>query len=153
MKWLFALETEDDLIVLCRLMNTFRRKGVKPQTLAIQSSAGGYDVVVMLEAREHESEHHFHFLRRTEGVRHVTVYRENPDQPASYVFVEEQSSSSQPSDWAQLVPGSRTIFASLGKVLLEIPATHDTRVAITHPGSVLFALAKSTRDFSAAPPE
>ena len=29
MQWLITLETEQDLIVTCRLMNVFRRKGTK----------------------------------------------------------------------------------------------------------------------------
>ena len=35
MQWLITLETEQDLIVTCRLMNVFRRKGLKITTLAM----------------------------------------------------------------------------------------------------------------------
>jgi len=34
MQWLITLDTEQDLIVTCRLMNAFRRKGLKITTLA-----------------------------------------------------------------------------------------------------------------------
>ncbi len=41
MQWLITLETENDLIVTCRLMNVFRRKGTKISTLAIGRAAAG----------------------------------------------------------------------------------------------------------------
>ncbi len=42
MQWLITLDTENDLIVTCRLMNAFRRKGLKIATLSDGGAAGWF---------------------------------------------------------------------------------------------------------------
>src|SRR5438094_384410 len=86
MQWLLALETEDDPIPACRLLNIFRRKSVKIGVLTLASRPGGYSMLALVETAEAEVEHIFNFLRRTEGVRHVTCYRHQPSPTASFVL-------------------------------------------------------------------
>src|SRR5713226_1612933 len=93
-KWLVALETENDPITTCRLMNIFRRKGLKIVTLAMAAGHAAFSILAVLETPEAEMEHIFNFLRRTEGVQHVTYYRHNPGADASFVFVEADGESS-----------------------------------------------------------
>jgi hypothetical protein len=71
MQRLFTIDTEGDLIVICRLINIFRRKGVKLTKLVMSSAPEGFRLAVLFEAAEAESEHLFNFLRRTEGVSHL----------------------------------------------------------------------------------
>jgi len=143
-KWLFVIETEDDLIVICRLMNAFRRKSVKPLSFAMASSPEGYGVIFVVELPESEVEHHFHYFRRTEGVRHVTYYTHSPEAPASFVFVDVKAPSLELSQWPLLFPGSRLIFASHGKALLEVPPDFAHRAAL-EGGFLPFARVKTTR--------
>lgn len=147
LKWLFAIETEDDLIVICRLMNIFRRKGIKPLSLAMSRSPEKYGVIMMVELPESEAEHHFNFLRRTEGVRHVTYYRHNPDRPASFIYVNLETPSLELSRWSQLFPGSRLILASHGMALLEVSANFALSPAPEHE-FLPFARVKTTRSGS-----
>ena len=149
MKWLFAIETEDDLIVICRLMNTFRRKTVKPLSFAMSSSPEGYGVIFVVELPESEVEHHFNYFRRTEGVRHVTYYRHSLEEPASFVFVDVEAPSLELSQWPQLFPGSRLIFASHGKALLEVPEDYAHHAA-PEGGFLPFARVKTTRGAAGA---
>ncbi len=74
MQWLLALETDDDPISICRLMNVFRRKGVNLVTLSLAARARGFSVMALVETSETEVEHLFNFLRRSAGVEHVTCY-------------------------------------------------------------------------------
>lgn len=144
MKWLFTIETENDLIVICRLMNIFRRKGVKLVTLTMASAPESYSLAVVVEAQEGDAEHDFHFLRRTEGVKHVTAYRHETSQPASFVFVDAESGSPEAARWPELFPGSKVIFASHGKALFEVSSQ-----AAPRPGDsgrfYPFARIRSTR--------
>ena len=78
MQWLLELETERDPISTCRLMNIFRRKGVSVLRLELESRPASYAMMALVETRESEVAHVFHFLRRTEGVREVTCYRHEP---------------------------------------------------------------------------
>ena len=75
MEWLLELETEKDPISVCRLMNIFRRKGVNIVTLSLEAGAAEFSMKALVETAESEVAHIFNFLRRTEGVRHVTCYR------------------------------------------------------------------------------
>jgi hypothetical protein len=122
MKWLVALETENDPIIPCRLMNVLRRKGLKIVTLAMAAGSGDFSVMSVLEAPEPEMEHLFHFLRRTEGVRDVTYYRHLPGAHASFVFIDADVDSSSMARFFQAFPGAKLIFGSHGKYLLEVPA-------------------------------
>ncbi len=86
MQWLLELETENDPISTCRLMNIFRRKGVSILRLELESGPASYAMMALVETRESDVAHVFHFLRRTEGVREVTCYRrqepaESPSSP------------------------------------------------------------------------
>ncbi len=122
MKWLFSIETEHDLIVICRLMNAFRRKSVRPLSFAMSSEPQGYGMIFLVELPEPEVEHHFNFIRRTEGVRHVAYYRHTVEEPASFIFMDADTPALELSEWPSLFPGARLIFASHGKALLEVPA-------------------------------
>jgi len=122
MKWLFTIDTENDVIVLCRLMNIFRRKGIRLLNLAMSSAPEGYRLIVVAEAPEADVEHHFNFLRRTEGVQHVAYYRHEPSHSASFVFVDEDSELVEAARWREFFPDAKLIFASHGKALFEIPS-------------------------------
>ena len=75
MQWLLQLETERDPISTCRLMNIFRRKGVSVLRLELESGPASLSILALVETKESDVPHLFHFLRRTEGVREVTCYR------------------------------------------------------------------------------
>ncbi|MGH9356453.1 MAG: hypothetical protein ACRD10_10015 [Terriglobia bacterium] len=132
MKWIFAIEAENDLIVICRLMNALRRKALAPSSFAMSRSAEQYAVTLMAELPESEVEHYFNFFRRTEGVQHVTYYRHNPEPPASFIYVDMEAPALELSRWAQLFPGSRLVFASHGKALLEVPADFSADRPLEH---------------------
>jgi hypothetical protein len=83
MQWLLELGTEKDPISLCRLMNIFRRKGVNLVTLSLASETAEFSLRAVVETAESEVAHIFNFLRRTEGVQHVTCYRHEPSESAS----------------------------------------------------------------------
>ena len=150
MKWLVALETENDPIIACRLMNVFRRKGPKIVTLAMAARPGDFSVMAVLEAPEPEMEHLFHFLRRTEGIRDVTYYRHLPGAHASFVFIDADAESSSVTRFLQAFPGAKLIFGSQGKYLLEVPADSPARAADAGFGQQLvpFAQVRTTRDLS-----
>ncbi len=78
MRWLIALETEQGLITPCRLMNIFRRKGLKIITLAMAAQPSGYSITATIESPEENADHVFNVLRRTEGVRHVIIDKKPP---------------------------------------------------------------------------
>ncbi len=75
MQWLITLETEQDLIVTCRLMNAFRRKGLKITTLAMAARPHGFSMMAVLDSPESAIDHLFNYLRRTEGVERVSYYQ------------------------------------------------------------------------------
>src|SRR5437773_6488993 len=83
MQWLLELETERDPISTCRLMNIFRRKGVNIVTLSLKAGPAEFSMKALVETAESEVAHIFNFLRRTEGVRHVTCYRDESAADAS----------------------------------------------------------------------
>lgn len=116
MQWLITLETEErDLIVTCRLMNTFRRKGLKIVTLAMAARPSGYSMAAVMESSEADIDHIFNFLRRMEGVEHVACYRSKI--PASLA-----------ADILKKLPESKLIFDNYGKYLLEVPCSgNDTK--------------------------
>jgi hypothetical protein len=72
MRWLLALETDNDPIPACRLMNVFRRKSVQVVTLALAAEPAGFSLLAVVESRESDVEHVFHFLRSVGGVRRVS---------------------------------------------------------------------------------
>ena len=120
MKWLIELETDDDLIVVCRLMNIFRRKGTAITTMALARRDTTRQMIVVLEAQS-GIDHIYHFLRRTEGVHRVTAYRHGFSDKATFVFIEEEAGPKGLDRLRELFPNFKLIFASHGKFLLELP--------------------------------
>ena len=57
MQWLITLETEQDLIVTCRLMNVFRRKGMKINTLAMATRPHCFSMMAVLDSPESDIDH------------------------------------------------------------------------------------------------
>ena len=148
MQWLMALETNEDPITTCRLMNIFRRKGVRITTLALAARAGGYSLIALVDTPEADVEHIFNFLRRTEGVHDVTYYRHEPAGKASFVFIDSEADSSNVTRFLETVPESKLVFASHGKYLLEIPAEklpRSTPAASGRPEFLPFARVRTSR--------
>ena len=148
MQWLITLETEQDLIVTCRLMNVFRRKGMKITTLAMAARPQGFSMMAVLDSPESDIDHLFNFLRRTEGVERVSYYQHQTSADASFVFLDADADTTRVAEVLNTFPGSRLVFASHGKYLLEVPAESRRRNAAPvlglpefHP----FACVKSTR--------
>ena len=129
MQWLIALETNGDPITSCRLMNIFRRKGVRIVTLAMAARPEGFSMIAVADTPPADVEHIFNFLRRVEGVQHVTYYQHEPLGEASFVFIDADAGSSSLARFLQTFPESKLIFASHGKYLLEIPGDRKTRHA------------------------
>ena len=121
MQWLIALETNSDPITSCRLMNTFRRKGVGILTLAMAAGPEGFSIITVAESPESEVEHIYNFLRRMEGVRNVTYYRHEPQGEASFVFIDSEHESQTLMRVLQDFPEAKMIFGTHGRYLLEIP--------------------------------
>jgi hypothetical protein len=148
MQWLVTLETENDLISACRLMNIFRRKGLKITTLAMAGRPAGFSLMAVADSPEADADHIFNLLRRTEGVRHVTYYRHETSRDASFVFIDADADTSRVARIVETFPGSKLIFASHGKYLLEVPA--ESRLpavqAFGEPEFLPFACVKTTRN-------
>lgn len=148
MQWLITLDTEQDLIVTCRLMNVFRRKGLKITTLAMAARPLGFSMMAVLDSPESEIEHLFNFLRRTEGVERVTYYQHQISADASFVFIDADGDTSRVAEILRTFPGSKLIFASHGKYLLEVPAESRRQPAApvySLPEFLPFACVKSTQ--------
>ena len=142
MQWLIALETNSDPITSCRLINIFRRKGVGIVTLAMAARPQGFSIITVAETPESEVEHIYNFLRRVEGVQHVTYYRHEPQGDASFVFIDSEPQSQTLNRVLQDFPGAKMVFGSAGKYLLEIPGGRDMAGA---PAEVLpFARVKTS---------
>jgi hypothetical protein len=120
-KWLFTIDTENDLIVFCRLVNIFRRKGLNISWMSIGALSGAYRIIAVFQGSADEIDHIFHFVRRTEGVCHVAYYREGGTGPASFVFSDGEGEAPEAARWPDIFPGARLAFAGQGKLLLEIP--------------------------------
>jgi hypothetical protein len=87
MQWFTLLETNDDPITACRLMNIFRRKGLKIVNLSVAAQDQGFSWMAVLDVPEADRQHLFNYLRRTEGVEQVTW---RPHAPASEAALESQ---------------------------------------------------------------
>ena len=151
MQWLITLETEQDMIVTCRLMNVFRRKGLRIVTLAMAARPNGFSMVAVLESPEADVEHIFNFLRRMEGVQRVTYYRHEASDNAAFIFIDAEANSPRAADILMTFPESKLIFASHGKFLLEVPAESRRRSPqpeVGMPEVLPFAFVKSTRSGS-----
>ena len=151
MQWLITLESEQDLILTCRLMNVFRRKGLRIVTLAMATRPNGFSMVAVLESPEADVEHIFNFLRRMEGVQRVTYYRHEPSENAAFIFIDAEADSPRAADILKTFPESKLIFASHGKFLLEVPAESRRRAShpeLGMPDVLPFSVVKSTRSGS-----
>ena len=150
MQWTLALEIDQDPITACRLMNIFRRKGVKLSALAMAAGASGFSLTAVVETPAGDVEHLFHFLRRTEGVHHATCYQHEPSTKACYIFVDAGVDHSRAARILGLSPQSKLIFASGDKYLIELPAeegVHDAGFA--GPGELPYAPVMTTRTAAA----
>jgi acetolactate synthase regulatory subunit len=143
MQWLVALETNIDPITSCRLMNIFRRKGVSIVTLAMAARSGGFSIIAVVETPESLVEHIFNFLRRVEGVQHVTYYRHEPQGEASFVFIDAEPDSRSLARFLETFPESKLIFGSHGKYLLEIPGDRKAQsVGLSGGGQEILPFAR-----------
>jgi hypothetical protein len=154
MQWLLTLEMNDDMILICRLMNIFRRKSLKITTLVVASRPLGFSLMSVVESPDADIDYLFNFLRRTEGVQHVTCYHHESFPNASFVFVDSEEDNSGVAQVLKAFPESKLVFASHGKYLLEIPVEKRRNPASAgsrEPAFLPFACVKTTR--SATHPE
>ena len=142
MQWLVTLETEHDMIAVCRLMNIFRRKGMKIATFALATRPVGFSIMAVVETAESAVEHIFNFLRRTEGVQHVSCYRHTLAANASYVLIDAGPRSANVARILETFSKSKLIFASHGKYLLEIPAESQPGVLADSADAEILPLAR-----------
>ncbi|MGH9326541.1 MAG: hypothetical protein ACRD2B_07645 [Terriglobia bacterium] len=151
MKWLLTIETENDLIVVCRLMNIFRRKGLRLLMLAMAETAEGYSLMAVVETPAADGDHYYNFVRRTEGVRSVTCYRQQTTELASHVFVDlPEGRPPEVARWEG--SGARLIFATHGKMLYELPVGANIGAFASAGATLLpFTCAMTTRE-STDPP-
>jgi hypothetical protein len=153
MQWLITLETEQDMIVTCRLINVFRRKGMKINTLTMATRPHCLSMMVVLDAAEPEIDHLFNFLRGMEGIERVSYYQHQSAADAAFMFIDADADSTRVAEVLNTFPGSKLVFASHGKYLLEVPAEsrrQPVAPALDLPNFLPFACVKSTR--SAARP-
>ena len=122
MQWLLTLESDRDPIVLCRLMNIFRRKGLEIGTMALAAKQETYSLMAVVDSPEADVDHIFNFLRRTDGVVGVTFYQHEPTRDASFIFVESAENSENLRRIQKAFPECKVIFASHGKYLVEVPS-------------------------------
>ena len=147
MQWMISLETEDDPIPACRLLNVFRRKGVKIETLNLSAGASGFSLMAVVVTPDGEFEHIYNFLRRTEGVRHVSCYRHEPSADACFIFIDGSEDSSLVDRFTQSFPDSRIVFAGSGKYLFEVfpqPGVHTIVPGIDAARCLPFARVRTT---------
>jgi acetolactate synthase small subunit len=149
MQCLITLETERDLVAVCRVMNVFRRKGLNLVALTLADRPAGFSFMAIVESADTEVDHIFNFLRRSGGVQHVTYYRHEPSQDASFIFIDADADNSRVARVLEAFPGSHLIFASHGKYLLEMSAD-SRRQALTErfvePEILPFACVRTTRN-------
>lgn len=122
MQWLLTLESDRDPIVLCRLMNIFRRKGLDIETMALAAKPETYSLMAVVDSPATGVDHIFNFLRRTDGVVGVTFYQHEPAQDASFIFVESAENSESLDRIRKAFPECKVVFASHGKYLVEVPS-------------------------------
>lgn len=147
MQWLISLETENDPIPACRLLNIFRRKGMKIGTFNLTAQAGGFSLMAVVDTPEGEVGHLFNFLRRTEGIRHVTYYRHEVSAHANFVFIDSTADSSIVARFSQAFPESKIVFANNGKYLFEVVVKKGAREfanSFDAAGFLPFAQVKTT---------
>jgi hypothetical protein len=147
MQWLITLDTENDLIVTCRLMNAFRRKGLKIATLAMAARPDGFSMMAVLDSPEADIDHLFNYLRGMEGVDRVSYYQHHTSADASFVFIDAGADTSRITEVMNSFPQSTLVFASHGKYLIEVPVESRRRNVMPNLGLPEFrpyAFVKST---------
>lgn len=153
MQWIVALEAENNPIVLGRLLNALRRKGVVINTLTLGTRATELSLMALVESPEETVEHVFNFLRKMESVRDVTYYRRESTGMASFIFIETGDNAAVAKILANF-PLSKLVFASQGKYLVEIgekrgAASHATLAA--EPGFLSFARVRTSSSTAGMP--
>lgn len=126
MQLLLTLECDRDPIVVCRLMNIFRRKGLEIETLALNAKSESYSLMAVVQSPQTDVDHIFHFLRESSGVLSVAYYRHEPTQDASFIFVESAENPGNIKRIQEAFPECKVVFASHGKYLVEIPSGLST---------------------------
>ena len=106
--------------------------------LTLAARPAWFSLMALVETPEADVDHLFNFLRRVEGVDHVTCYRHEPTGNASFVFIDEDPASTNVARFLQTFPESKLIFASHGKYLLEVPAGRRPRPAATDSDELQF---------------
>jgi len=119
MEWLVALEADNNPIVLGRLLNAFRRKGVEIRTLTLGTRTSELSLMALVESAEENVEHILQFIRVMVGVREVACYRHEPSGKASYIFLETDDHSKVAKILVDF-PLSKLVFASQGRYLVEV---------------------------------
>ena len=153
MQWLITLETEQDLIVTCRLMNAFRRKGMAIDTCAMAARPDCFSMMAVLDSAESDVDHLFNYLRGMQGVVRVSYYQHQISADAAFLFIDADAEGSRVTDVLRTFPGSKLIFASHGKYLLEVPAEsrrQTTAPAFDLPEFLPFACVKTARTLPSA---
>lgn len=146
MEWIIALEAENNPIVLGRLLNALRRKGVGINTLTLGTRATELSLMALVESPEESVEHVFNFLQRMVGVRDVTYYRRESSGMASFIFIETEDNSAVAKILGNF-PLSKLVFASQGKYLVELGEKHDAnsrKTLATEPGFLSFTRVRTT---------
>lgn len=120
MQWLIILEIDSDPIALCRLVDVFRRKGLKVTSMTATSSSVETSFVALVECDEPLMEHMFHFLRRSAGIQKVSYYRNQEAESATHLLLTFADSSGKPvGRILQGVPGARLVFSNGKSYLFE----------------------------------
>ena len=122
MQWLLTLETNNDMIFICRLMNIFRRKGLKITTLAMTARPPGFSLMAVLDRRKPTSIISSISCGGRKAWSTSLATSTNPSANASFVFIDSEEDNSRRRRVLKTFPESKLIFASHGKYLLEIPA-------------------------------
>ncbi|MDE3181623.1 MAG: hypothetical protein KGM47_18410 [Acidobacteriota bacterium] len=141
MKYLLHIETRDDLIIVCRLLNILRRKGARVEALLMSLTPEGYSLMALAQFQNADAEHMFHFLRRAEGVLHVTYYHHDTEGAAAFVLVDERAGGAEGPGHAPLAPGAKLVFSGHGKSFWEVPGGTGKHP----PGALPFSRVRSTR--------
>jgi hypothetical protein len=146
MKWLISLETDSDPIAACRLMNIFRRKGLKIGTLTLTAQPEGFFLRALVESPEADVEHIYNFLRGTAGVHHVDYYRHEPSADASFLFIDAAADTTSVAGILEAFPGAKLLFGGHGKYLLEVSAgIGRARENFAEAGCLSFARVRTSR--------
>ena len=151
MQWLLTLESDRDPIVLCRLMNIFRRKGLEIETMALAAKPESYSLMAVVDTPQADVDHIFNYLRRTDGVLGVTFYQHEPSQAASFIFVESAANPENIKRIQKVFPECKVIFASHGRYLVEIPSGSPSGAQIPgldEPGFLPLSRVRTSQQYS-----